>query len=279
MLPLLQKKMKQIKIHSSFTNSHYSISDKFSLYMNSYYDNKKAAEERIASGNFALRENRLGQMVEEKPYHIMYSYGFPSYFIYMIFRDHGEMSDSVHNTWWGFDLYEESEEHSPYYRETPPDYEHSLSVVELIPWLDKYYGSLTSIEHYQYLLDIVDSSYSQYKHSPVKHARVIKWLAIKIEQFSTPSSSSIELGIKWNSSRAQLVELIYALSQSGAITAIKPGGLEGIIERLGKALGVEATTPVSVVVNSIRNKRSDKNRTPLLTKLLDSYTKWLNEEK
>jgi hypothetical protein len=246
--------------------------------MSSYYQKKKAAREKIESGAFSKRENVLGEMVDEKPYHVMYSSGFPGYFVYMVSGDHGHNSYSIQQTWWGFDFYGEPEEYSPYYREPPADYEWSLSAIEIVPWLDKYYGSRPSVEDYEYLLDIIESFYDN-THSPTNKARVLKWLNAKIDQFSTNYASTDELAIKWLVSHAQLVELVYALDLAGAIKATKPGGREGMVERLGKALGMEATSPANVVASAIRSKRGNARRMPLLHKLIKSFTQWLDEER
>jgi hypothetical protein len=251
--------------------------------MSSFFEKRKVAQEEIESGNLSLRENPLGEMVEEKPYHKMYSNGFPGYFTYIVLCDYGSLDSNRQHTGWGFDYYDHYEDYSPYYREPPVDYEYCLSTTELVPWLDKYYGGLTSVEDYQYLLDILEAAHNStgeiHLHAELNKARALKWLNMKIEQLVSLPASYNDLAIRWNVSRAQLVELVYALSLAGVITSTKPGGIEGMVERLGKALGIEATSSVSVVVNSIKNKRSDKRRTPLLTKILDVYTKWLNEEK
>lgn len=250
--------------------------------MGSYFDKKREALKKIESGNLSFRENLLGEMVKEMPYHIMYSNEFRGYFIYMVLGDHGDNSYSVQHTWWGFDFYGEPEEYSPYYREPPLDYEHSLSTMELIPWLDKYYGSLPDVDDYQYLLDIIESAYdssaSGSMHSDANKSRALKWLNTKIEQFAVLYTSSDNLGIKWIKYHAYLVELVYALDIAGIIQATKPGGREGMVERLGKALGVEATSPASVVASIMRSKRGNARRMPLLTKLMKSFAQWMNEE-
>jgi hypothetical protein len=251
--------------------------------MSSFFEKQKTAQNKISSGNFAIRENPLGEMAEEKPYHVMYSDGFPGYFIYIVLGDHGHRSYSVHYTWWGFDFYGEPEEYSPYYRKPPPDYEYSLSTMELVPWLNKYYGFLPDVEDYQYLLDIMESAYSspiyEVTHAAANKTRVLKWLTTKIDQFATPASSFDELAIKWHAPHTQLVELVYTLDLAGVITPTKPGGREGMVERLGKALGVEATSPANVVASAIRSKRDNARRMPLLTKLMQSFARWLDEEK
>ena len=250
--------------------------------MSLFQERRRLAQRKIESGSLDFRENPLGETVEEKPYHVMYSDGFPGYFAYMVLCNFGSLDSIRQRTWWGFEYYDHFEDYSPYYREPPIDYEFILNTTEVIPWLNKYYGNCPHIEDYQYLLDIVESdrntSGEVHSHAELNKARAVKWLNTKIEQFGNQPAVYDDLGIRWNVSRAQLVELVYALSLAGAITATKPGGKEGMVERLGKAFGVEASSPVSIVVNAIRNKRSNERRAPLLSKILDVFTKWLNED-
>lgn len=246
--------------------------------MSSYYQKVEAANLKVKNRELTTREYN-GRRWKEKAYHVMYADGFSQYFIYKLLDMPGSL-DEERYTSWGL-RYSDYDESKPYYFELPADHEYPLMAEEVVAWLERHYGNLPDVEDYQYLLNIIDpvrlpenSTYTR-KNKDL----AVEWLKARIVQVATPSTYPDELGIKWLVSRAQLVELVYALDLAGAIKATKPGGREGMVERLGKTFGVEATSPVNVVASSIRNKRSNERRTPLLTKLIKSFTQWLDEEK
>ena len=251
--------------------------------MSSFYQKSGAAHQKIESGHFSLRMNRLGEMVPEKPYHVMYSSGFAGYFTYMVLCDFGSLDENRQRTPWGFDYYDDLEDYSPYYRKAPADYEHFLSPTEVVSWLRIYYDNLPDAEDYQYLITILETAYNssdvRFAQASYNKALALGWLQSKLQQASVSSIPLTDFGFQWNASNAEFMELIYALTESGVITSTMPGGKKGIAERLGKLLGVEGLKNISVTVNALRKKRNNDRLTPLLDKLKNSYLAWVHSEK
>jgi hypothetical protein len=246
--------------------------------MSLYYQKAEAANLKVKRKEFSTREYN-GGLWKEKAYHIMYSWDFPEYLKYKVLDMPGPLDENRYTTW-GF-RYSDYDENKPYYFELPADYEYPLLAQEVVAWLEKHYGNLPDVEDYHYMLNILEPIKlpKDYTFTRKNKDLAVEWLKARIVQAITPSSSPDELGIKWNVSRTQLVELVYALDLGGAITATKPGGREGMVERLGRAFGVEATSPVSVVASAIRSQRGNARRMPLLTKIMKSFAQWLDEEK
>jgi hypothetical protein len=249
--------------------------------MSSFYQKRDAARKKVASGKLSKRENPLGKMVDEKPYHVMYSDGFPGYFIYMITGNHGGFDVERTHTPWGFDYYGDSDIYPD--RIPPADYEHNVDMTELVAWLEKYYGDLPDVEDYQYIKTIleshIDSSGRQRDSNGnkilwSKEALAIKWLESKLEP-ANPSAPAT-LGLQWHGPRAEFVELVYALFESGSLTITQKGanGRAGAIERLGSALGVEGKDKVDSVLQVIKKRNSDR-QTPLLDRLKERLLLYL----
>lgn len=245
--------------------------------MSSYYQKAEEANLKVTRKELSTREYN-GKVWKEKPYHVMYSWNFPDYLKYKLLDMPGPLDENRYTTW-GF-RYSDYDETKPYYFELPDDYEYPLLAQEVVAWLEKHYGNLPDVEDYHYMLNILEPIRlpKDYTFTRKNKELAVEWLKARIAQTATVSTSSDELGIKWNVSRTQLVELVYSLDLAGVIKATKPGGREGMVERLGKAFGVEATSPVNVVASSIRSKRGNARRMPLLSKLMNSFAQWLDEE-
>jgi hypothetical protein len=242
--------------------------------MSSYYQKKKAAREKIESGAFSKRENVLGEMVDEKPYQVMYSSGFPGYFIYMVTGDYGGYGPDRKLTPWGFQYYEDwmyfTDGVTPAAYTLPADYEFHLEFFEVPAWLDKYYGNLDS-DDYLYLTRII----SGHQHiinapAPQNKSVAMQWLNVKLEEVSKAPFAPTNLGLKWQGPRAEFVELVHALFNAGALTITEKGGRDGATKRLGEALGIKGTTPYSTVLNDIKSRNNDR-QTPLLDRLKERF--------
>ncbi|MBD2714366.1 hypothetical protein KBK19_04890 [Microvirga sp. STR05] len=241
--------------------------------MKSYYEKSEAARLKIESGDMDLREDPLGNMVKEQPYHVMYSEGFPGYFTYMVLCDFGELDDKRQRTSWGFDFYN-TEQYSPYYRRPPATYEYCLSSSEVEAWLDKFYGNLPDSEEYKYLISILvnahNSSGEFFTHTEYNKASALKWLNDKVEQKNGSQKVFAGLGLQWNTPRAEYIELMYGLFECGALTATGKGGRAGAIERLGEALGIEGKVQL-VLYYSKLNSVIQIGKHPFLTELKKLY--------
>jgi hypothetical protein len=250
--------------------------------MESYYKKIEAARWRVEHRDFDNGGGYDGSdLWEDKPHHVMYYPSFKGYFIYMILWVHHK-EDAHGNTWLGF--YNcDHDGLPPFEGKLNGSYEFSLELDEVVPWLSMNYGHLTDAEDYQYLADILAPVYisddnEKFKiSSDLNRHRALQWLNTRITQVTISPVSQPSLGLQWNEPRTEFVELMHALFEAGTLTTTVKGGRTGAIERLGQALGVEGRTPISTVLQDIKNKRNGDRQTPLLDRLRERFLAYLNK--
>lgn len=107
-----------------------------------------------------------------------------------------------------------------------------------------------------------------------------KQLAASTQEAKPTEASApqlVTLGLTWQGPRTEFVELACALYEAGAITIDGLGGRDAVVERLGSALGVTGKTPVSTVLQDIKNKRNGDRQTPLLDRLKTKFLDYLGK--
>lgn len=145
-------------------------------------------------------------------------------------------------------------------------------------WLEKTYGDLADAEDYQYLINILETAYHQHSEPFYKKELALQWLRDKLKQAVALPAAFKELGLQWNTPRIEFVELMYALFEAGVLKITSESKSRAkAIDRLGEILQVEGKEKIDSVLQNIKKRNSDR-QTPLLDRLKESLSEYINRE-